>query len=149
MFYVSCGHAITTENLFHCYRNKLHLTKDQRRNNPRYANLSRTMICVSVFVYALKLVIDDIIKRGVRFRLPISKSKHGYLMVGTISGNVFKNARSKGCFLNVDFLKSNFKAHFVALEFKSNGLIRRKRIYVDSGHRDELTNNTNNGREYF
>ena len=105
-----------------------------------------------VFNCGLKLIIQDIIDNNITFEVPKLQYYGGQLHLEAITGEEFMELKKKGKFKGVDFLESNFTGYQMYLYIKGkrdNFLPRRKfPVYFNKVYRDQITKNTNEGKQY-
>lgn len=140
------GYAFNSHDLFENFPiKKLLITRSEC---VKYFNTtSKRLLAIRVFLYAVKLIILDIINNNVTFRLPTSRES--YIHMKRTNGEDFKKARRNGKFLDVDYLESDFSGY--ELEFVRVVKERRipKSIHVSKWMKDIITTNTNNGKQYY
>lgn len=105
-----------------------------------------------IFRECLHLVIQDIIDNNVTFKIQGIGYQGGEIHMEAISGSEFEKARKNGKFSDVDFLESMFTGYQMYLYIhgkKDNFLHRRKfPIYLNKSYKDQITKNTNLGKQY-
>lgn len=111
-------------------------------------NRHKEVLAKKIFKCALGMVIEDIIHNNATFILP-TKSKKAELKMKRFERDKFAKGRRNGKWLDVDFLSSNFSAYQMVFNFQSGGIMREKLIYLDSKHRDKITEYTNKGKQYY
>lgn len=99
-----------------------------------------------IFIYALYIILLDIIHNGITFKLPTTKE--AYIYIESTSGEDFKRARRNGAWRDVDYLKSNFTGNSLKYMRIFRGREIKKSIYVGKELKDLITKYTNEGRGY-
>ena len=102
---------------------------------------------ISIFLYAVKLILTDIFKNGVTFHLPTGKMSK--IQMKQVSGEDFKKAKRNGAYREILPLESNFTAYVPEFVYKSGGVTLKKDIHVDKKLQQLYVDNTNNGMKYF
>lgn len=105
-----------------------------------------------IFKESIKLVLQDIIDNNDTFVLPSFGNAYGEIHMEKFSDSEFERMRNNGKFKDVDFLESLFTGYQLTLFMKSarNKLSprRKKPIYVNKFYKDQITKNTNEGKQY-
>lgn len=141
------GYAMNIDELFISFpTNKMELSAKECEQ--LIGNRHKETIAKAIFKSALSMVIEDIIENNVTFLLP-TKSKKAELKMKRFTRDKFSKARRNGKWSKVDFLTSNFCAYQIVFNFQSQGVMREKLIYLDSKHRDKITDYTNKGKQYY
>lgn len=141
------GYALTAGDLFKSFDTKrLKLTAKQCEE--LIGNRHKEKIAQDVFKYAVKLVLDDIIHKSIKFNLPTG-AKTCLLGMKRFKDADFAQARRAGKWRDVDFLASNFTAYQMSLNLMSRGIMREKLVYLDTQNRNIITEYTNEGRQYY
>lgn len=104
-----------------------------------------------IFLDSVALILDDIIDNNVTFELPTGSARRTLLRMKKCEGEEFKKARQRGKFADVDFLSSNFSGYQLGLDmyYKDGRPCFNKHVYVDKKRKEKITENTNNGKQYF
>ena len=111
-------------------------------------NMHKDILAKQIFRECYKEVLQDIIDNNVTFELPTG-SKKSYINMRRVVGEDFKRARRHGKWEDIDFLSSLFSGYELALTMLGNNKIpRSKTIYVSKSLKDQITINTNNGKQY-
>ena len=112
----------------------------------------RKKIIKQVFRAGLHLVIQDIIDNNTTFKVPSIGYYKGQIHMEMYNGSQFEELRKKGKFKDIDFLESFFTGYQMYLYLsgkRDNFLSRRKYpIYLSKFYRDQITKNTNEGKNY-
>lgn len=141
------GYALNIHDIFSNFDcSKLKLTSKECEK--LIGNRHRENIAKDIFKSAIKLVLDDIINNNVTFLLP-TRSKKAELYMKRFNKDQFSKARRYGKWSDVDFLSSNFSSYQMSFKFQSAGVIREKLVYLDPVNKKKITNNTNNGKQYY
>lgn len=137
------------EMLINLDKSKLNMTSElcERINGDKHKDKLIKQICLE----SIKLVLDDIIDNNITFELPTGSARKTQIRMGRTTGQDFTKARRNGKFADVDFLTSNFSGYQIMLEmlYKDGRPIRTKPIYVDNNRKQRITENTNNGKQYY
>lgn len=141
------GYALNINEIFSLFKTSK-MTMSTKACEELIGNRHKEKVAQSVFKHALSLVIDGIIDNGDIFSLP-TRSRKSELKMKRFDRETFAKARRAGKWQDVDFLISNFSAYQMILELQSKGITRQKLVYLDSTHRDRITENTNKGVQYF
>lgn len=141
------GAAINTAQLFLNFPyKKLKITCEKCKKI--IGTLKRQVLVQKIFRASMELILNDIIDNNITFQLPTGNRKCDIHM-DVIEGERFKTLKRKGKWRNVDFLKSNFTGHQLALYMYShNRPPRVKNIYVNKEMTNRIDENTNNGKTY-
>ena len=100
-----------------------------------------------IFKDSMKLIFKDIIDNNVTFLLPTTRSN---IHIHRVTGDDLVYGRQHGQWQDVDFLKSNFSGYQLMLDInKRNGMHPiEKPIYLNKEYKDQITKNTNEGKQY-
>lgn len=139
------GYAFNAGELFTNFNIK-HITTNHEVLKKHYKTREKREMAVKVFLYAIYLILLDIIENNVTFVLPTSR--RAQIQMAAITDDKFVNARKNGKFKDVDFMESNFTGYQLEFCFKKKDFTKRKPIYVDSRLKQRITDNTNNGMKY-
>ena len=112
-----------------------------------YSNVKKPKYAASIWTYCYKLVLEDIINNSITFRLPTQQE--AFLEMKRYTDQEFIKARQNGAFQDVNFLKSNFSAYKLQFRYRSKHNSHTKPISVSAKLRDKITENTNNGKQYY
>lgn len=111
-------------------------------------DMHKDALARQIFKECYKTVLQDIIDNNITFELPVG-SKKSYINMRRVKGEDFKRARRSGKWQEIDFLSSMFSGYELALFMESKDRVpRSKTIYVDKNLKDQITNNTNQGKQY-
>lgn len=104
-----------------------------------------------IFMDNVQMILDDIIDNNVTFELPTGSGRPTLLRMKKYDGDEFTKARRAGKFANVDFLSSNFSGYQLGLDmyYKDGRPFIHKPVYVDKTRKQKITENTNNGKQYY
>lgn len=142
------GHAFSARDLFTNFNvDKLKMTPEQCK--AVYSDGSKRDFSTSIFLYSVRLVLNDIIDNGIQFKLPGIGRTQSYLEMHRTEGEEFKKAFKNGKWRDVDFITSNFSGY--QLQFRIAGTKRAERIkpvYVDPNLKNKITEYTNQGKQY-
>lgn len=139
------GYSFNANDLFANFNIK-HITTHHDVLKKHYKTREKKEMAVKVFLYAIYLILLDIIENNVIFVLPTSR--RAQIQMTPVSGERFKSARKNGKFKDVDFMESNFTGYQLEFQFKKRNFTKRKPIYVNSKLKQKITDNTNNGMRY-
>lgn len=137
------GCAFNMKELFLNYKRKFKVPK-------RFKGDKKGAI-IKVFTEHVKDVIDDIIDNNTEFILPTGKNRLTVMKMRRVDGESFKRLRKAGKFRDIDFLTTNFAGYEIVFEmFYADGRPRRRRtVYVDGKRKKRITDNANNGKQYY
>lgn len=141
------GHCFNIDDMFYNFDySKLNMScaDCERINNDPH----RDKMVKKIFREGMKLVLNDIVDNNNTFVLPTG-SKRAEIHVNRTHGEDFKQARKRGKWRDVNFFSSHFSGNELVLEMYGTGRCRTKTIYVDKHIKDKITENTNNGMQYF
>lgn len=102
------GYSFTTGHLFNSFNIK-HITTHHSILKKHYKTREKKEMAVKVFLYAIYLVLLDIIENNVTFVLPTSK--RAQIQMQAVTGDAFVKARKNGKFKEIDFIKSNYTGY--------------------------------------
>ena len=102
---------------------------------------------VKVFLYAVKIILLDIIENNVTFKLPTQRPCQ--LRIVRTEGEDFIRARKNGKWQDVDFLASDFSGYQMQFSYIANEREIKKPVYLSKGLKDKITENTNKGMQYY
>ena len=138
------GYSFSATDLF--TRFKLHYIKNSTFE--AFKEHSKKKVAARVFIYAFYLILKDIIDNSITFMLPTGFES--YIEMGTIRDENFVKARQNGAYQDIDFLASNFKGYKLQYRYKlKSGRWFIKPIHVHKKLKNIITENTNNGKQYF
>ena len=141
------GHALNAEELlFNFPTKKLKMTAKECEE--LIGNRHKEKIAEQVFKACVSMVLEDIIENNETFELPTS-SKKAKIGMKRYDREEFINCRQNGKFQDISFLDSNFTAYQMAFYLQTGGVIREKLIYLDTKHKDKITELVNNGKSYY
>ena len=140
------GYAFNAKELFQGFNIK-HIKTNSSVLKEHYKTKEKKEMAVKIFLYAIYLILLDIIENNVTFALP--SKRRSQIQMGCISGEQFKEARRNGKFQDVDFLETNFSGYHLEYVYWTKHAEKRKEIYVDKKLKDKITFNANNGKKYF
>lgn len=104
----------------------------------------------SMLTYLFYLIVLDIIENNVTFVFPLFSGKEACLYVKVFDGDLFQKTYSKGKFIGIDFLASEFKGYQIYFQYITGAKdIREKPIYISHKLKDIFYNNINNGKKYY
>lgn len=140
------GYSFNASELFTNFNIK-HITTNHKVLKEKYKTREKREIAVKVFLYAIYLILLDIIENNTTFVLPTSR--RAQIQMAAVTDERFKTARKNGKFRDVDFIESNFTGYQLEFYYKKKEYFKRKPIYVDSRLKNKITENTNKGVKYL
>lgn len=145
---LATGHAFTSRDIFmNLNINKLKMTPQQCKEV--YSDGSKRDLAASIFLYSVRLIMQDIIDNGVQFKLPSMGRTSSYIEMQRTTGDEFKKAFKHGKWRDVDFITSNFSGYQLSFRMESKKRAQRiKPIYISSKFKDCITEYTNQGKQY-
>lgn len=112
--------------------------------------VSKRTVSASIFVEALKLIIQDIIDNGDHFQLPVKNfNTEAILHIAPISGKDFQSSKRAGKFKDVDYYLTNFKAFRLFLTITKLYKSWNISVYLPQKYTKQIDDNANNGKTYF
>ena len=146
MINYATGYAFNLAELFENFDSK-RLSISSSKCIETLGYVKKREIVFQVFLYAMKLILLDIIQNNVTFKFPTKREC--YLNIVRTSGDDFKRARRNGKWLDVDYLKSDFSGNQMQFMFIANEREIKKPVYLSKNLRDIITENTNNRMNYY
>lgn len=141
------GYALNTNELFTNFpTEKLKMTTKECEK--LIGNRHKEYLAKQVFKACVGLVLDDIIENSVTFQLP-TRSKKAEMYMKRYSDDQFIECRQNGKFNDVQFLNSDFSGHQIEYKYQIAGVMKNKPIYLDSKHKNKITEYTNQGKSYY
>lgn len=140
------GYAFNCKDLFENFNIK-YIKTSPNILKKFYKTKEKKEMAVKVFLYAIRLILQDIIENNITFALP--SRRRSQIQMGSISGDSFKEARKNGKFKDVDFMESNFTGYHLEYVYWTKHSEKRKQIYVDKELKSKITEQSNNGKRYF
>ena len=136
------GYSFNSKEIFENFQlNKLK-TENKNLNGKR-----RDTLILSIFTYAIKLILSDVFEYGYSFKLPsIRESK---IEMKGLFNEDFKKARRNKKFLEIDYYKTDFSAYTPTFIYYSKGVRLEKPIHVSKNLQKIFIDNTNNGFKFF
>ena len=147
---IASGHAFNLDELLiNLDRKKIKFTCKQSQEIAK--DKTRDTLIKRIFMDGVELILNDIIDNNVTFQLPTGSARKTYLRMKKYDGKEFIKLRKLGKFADVDFLNSNFSGYQLGLDmFYADGRpFIHKPVYVDRVKKDKITENTNNGKQYY
>lgn len=109
-------------------------------------------IIKQVFREGVRLVIEDIINNNVVFKIQGIGYQSGEIHMEAIKDDEFIKMRQFGKFKDVDFLESLFTGYqmYLYVHGKRDNFLHRRKfpIYLGGTHKNIITKNTNEGKQY-
>lgn len=140
------GYAFNTKDLFANFPiSKLKTSGEMCKKILGF--IDRRALAIRIFLYAVKVILLDIINNNVTFKLPTQREC--YLNIVRTHGEAFKKARRNGKWLEVDYLKSDFSGYQMQFMYMANGREIKKPVYLSKWMKDKITKNTNKGMQYY
>ena len=143
---LNTGYCFNDSDLFYKFDIKL-ITTHHSILKEKYKTREKREMAVKVFLYAIYLILLDIIQNNVTFVLPTARRSQ--IQMSAITDHRFKTARKNGKFTDVDFLESNFTGYQLEFRYQKKGWFKTKPIYVDKKFKQMITDNTNKGMRYL
>lgn len=140
------GYAFHTKDIMQNFpTHKMKMTHQECKDK---FGIDRKVLACRIFLYAVKIILLDIIRNNVTFCLPVT-IKMCQISVVRTQGDKFGNARRNGKWLDVDFLNSNFSGYQLEFRYEASERIIKKPVYVSGWMKDIITENTNKGMQYY
>lgn len=139
-------YAFSASDLFSNFNIK-NITTSSNVLKKHYKTREKKEMAVKVFLYAIYLILLDIIENNVTFILP--SKRRAQIQMSRMTGDKFKEARMNGKFQDVDFFESNFTGHQLEYQWQTAQTTKKKLIYLNSELKNKITENTNKGRNYI
>lgn len=140
------GYCFNTKHLFQNFPvEKLVMSSDIRRKVA--GGDGKRALAIRIFIYAVKLILLDIIDNNVTFKFPTNRP--AFLNIVGTFGEEFKKARRNGKWLDVDYLKSDFTGYQMQFTRIVKDREIRKPVYVSRWMKDKITARTNAGLPYY
>lgn len=145
---LATGHSFNSHDIFMNLKvNKLKMSPELCKKY--YSDGSKRDFAASIFMYSVRLVMQDIIDNGTQFKLPGMGRTQSYIEMQRTQGEDFKRAFKRGKWRDVDFITSNFSGYQLSFRMESKKRIQRvKPIYISSKFKDQITEYTNQGKQY-
>lgn len=146
------SYAFTSKDLFYGYNKEISFSKYQLRQLKYYNKKTEIEeILGDIFAEFVMFIIQDIIDNNITFNLP---SVGGFcdIHMKTLNKEDFIKYRQKGQYLDIDFLKSNFKVFRPTLyryDRRDSSKFWETDIIIDQDFQKNLTNHINNGKVYY
>lgn len=141
------GYTLNLKDIYKGFNfKKLDLTAKQCEQI--VGNRHKELIADQVMKKCIQLVLEDVIKNNATFNLPTGKQK-AKIKMKKYEQEAFAKGRRNGKWLDIDFLASNFSGYQMMLNFYYKGILREKPIYLNPELKNEITENINNGKQYF
>lgn len=135
------GYCLSRKHLFDEFNLKLVHNIENKR-----------VVIYNIFVKFIDLMLKDVIRNNVAFRLPV-KSEYDYkIFVKVVETEDFKYARQRGALKGIDYLVTNFKGYDLVFDKYKSGLDvvsnRSIHLYTTRKLKQELLDNINSGMIY-
>lgn len=145
---LALGHAFHSKELFQNFPvNKLKMTTEECKNT--YSDGNKRDLASSIFIRSVEMVVDDIIDNNIQFKFPGIGQTQAFIQMKRTSGDDFKQAFKNGKWRDVDFISSDFNGYQMELVMQSKKRPQREKlIYLSKTHKDRITDNTNQGKQY-
>ena len=142
------GHSFTCHDIFMNFPvRKLKMTPEQCKEV--YSDGSKRDLAASIWMSSVRLILDDIIENNTQFKLPGMGRTQSYIQMKRTEGDDFKKAFRRGKWRDVDFITSNFSGYQLSFRMESKKRTQRiKPIYISSKFKDQITEYTNQGKQY-
>lgn len=146
MKHLAIGWACNLNNLF------VRFPYEKYKSLKRMRKLERLRLIKRVFISGLHLILEDIIQNNATFKIQGIGYQGGEIHFEAIKNSDFENARKNGKFKDVDFLESLFTGYqlYLYVHGKRDNFLHRRKfpIYLGKYYKDQITENTNNGKQY-
>lgn len=140
------GYAFGSKELFANFSiEKLLISKEVCKKV--FNTVNKRTIAVRIFLYAVKIILLDIIHNNVTFKLPTQRE--AYLYIRRTNGEAFKKARRNGKWQDVDYLVSNFSGYQMEFMYIASERDIHKPVYLSGWMKDLITKYTNEGKQYY
>ena len=121
------GYAFNSKDMFANFPiDKLIISRDDCKR--LFNTFDRRMVAIRIFLYAVKIILLDIINNNVTFRVPTNKPCELYIK--RTHGEKFKQARRNGKWMDVDYLASNFSGYQMDFTYIANERDIHKPVYL-------------------
>ena len=146
------SYAFTSKDLFYGYNKEIEFTKYQLRQLKFYNKKTEIEeILGNIFAEFVMFVIQDIITNNITFKVP---AIGGFcdIHMKILDKDDFIKYRQKGQYLDVDFLKSNFKVYrptFYRYDRRDSSKQWQTDILIDQNFQKILTDKINKGTVYY
>ena len=146
------SYAFTSKDLFYGYNKEIEFTKYQLRQLKYYSKKTEIEeILGDIFAECIMYIIQDIIDNNITFKVP---TVGGFcdIHMKTLNKEDFIKYRQKGQYLDVDFIRSNFKVYRPTLyryDMRDSSKFWETDIIIDQDFQKSLTNHINNGNIYY
>lgn len=141
------GYAFNTKEIFENFDWKRIKSVGSIYENKDGKTCRRDHKVISVFLYAVKLILIDIFKNNITFHLPTGRKSR--IKMKQVTGDDFIKARRNGAYQDIDYMESDFTAYSPIFEYYSRGVVKTKDIHVNKGLQEIYIDNINNGMKYF
>ena len=140
------GHAFSLSDLFEDFNTNSISVKSETCNEIiGYSN--KRDLAKAIYSYHVKLVLDDLFKDDLDFKLPLT-SRDSTLGMNMIDGDDFIKARKNGKFQDIDFILSDYTAYQPAFRYQFKKAEHMKNFYVDKDYKQIIADRTNEGTPY-
>lgn len=140
------GYAFNSKEIFENFDNK-RITSVKSIYTKDGKTYRRDARVISVFLYAVKLILLDIFRNNVTFNLPTGKKVK--IGMRQLTGEEFKKAYRNGKHQKIDYLKSDFTAFEPVMKYQYGKVTLTKDIHVSKNLQQIYIDNINNGMKYF
>lgn len=130
-----------------CAFNVPQLLYNLNKKKLTFSTTNKISIASTVFIYSVKLILDDIIDNNVTFNLPTGARKCNIHM-RRIKGEAFKKLVQSGKWPNLDILSSYFTGYEIDIYMKRRTHIDQRTIYIDNRLKQRIIDKANTGFQY-
>lgn len=146
------SYAFTAKDLFYGYKKEISFAPYQIKKLKFYNKKTEIEeILGDIFAEFVTYVMKDIIENNITFKVPAA---FGYadIHLKTLEKDDFIKYRKLGQYLDIDFIKSNFKVYrptFYRYKTRDSSAVRQTDIIIDQTLQKELTQKINHGQVYY
>lgn len=140
------GHAFSLSDLFEDF-NPSSISVKGSTCEELIGYKNKRDLAKSIFSYSVKLILDDLIKEDINFKLPTG-SKYATLGMQVIEGDQFAESRRNGKFLDIDFLSSDFTGYQPVFRYQFKKAMHKKPFYLNKEYKQLIAKRTNEGKAY-
>ncbi len=143
--YLRNDHTYSAVELYKTYN--LDRLKGKGKIARHYKCRDKKALAQKIFLRYLYLLVRDLIEGGKIFHFP--SQTLASLRMHKIAGEHFKYARKRGKFKEVDFLKSDFSAYLLVMDYETNkGVKITRQVVMSENLAKMIIDKTNEGYKY-
>lgn len=140
------GYAFNLQDMFHNFKtNKLSISCKECVK--LFKTDVRAKVAQRIFKESAKIILQDVIDNNVTFELPTGKQRAS-IYIKRFNEDKFVAGRKNGKWRDIDFLTSDFSGYQMVFEYITKGFKKEKPIYLSKYLKNQITENTNNGKQY-